>query len=134
MSSVVSVQGTIFGFRPEDPFSRNSYDNWLRMDAVAAMLDQRVRWNKSGLIPKVQVAHIRFADFCADPIHAIGRVYGQLGLTLSGEAEQRMADYLAAKPKGVFGAHSYDSGNGAAVASERLLFSSYQTYFHVLNE
>ena len=134
VSSVVSVQGTIFGFRTEDPFSRNSYENWLRMDAVAAMLEQRMRWSQSGLIPEGQVAHIRFADFCSDPLHAIGQAYRQIGLTLSGEAAQRMADYLAAKPKGVFGAHSYATGSDAAVASERLLFSAYQRHFQVPNE
>jgi len=63
VASVVSVQGTIFGFRADDPFSRNSYDQWLRMDAVAAMLDQRIAWMEDGTLPPGQVANIRFADF-----------------------------------------------------------------------
>ena len=47
---MVSVQGTIFGFRTDDPFSRNSYDNWLRMDTVAAMLNQRIAWIEDGTL------------------------------------------------------------------------------------
>ena len=134
VSSVVSVQGTIFGFRTDDPFSRNSYDNWLRMDAVAAMLNQRRRWVESGLLPQHQVAHIRFADFCSRPIEAIGKVYQDIGLTLSSTAAGKMAAYLDAKPKGVFGTHNYETGEGEAVAAERPLFEEYQRYFQVPNE
>jgi Sulfotransferase family len=134
VSSVVSVQGTIFGFRTEDPFSGSSYENWLRMDAVAAMLNQRVRWVEEGLIPKGQAAHIRFADFSAQPLKAIGALYRDLGLPLAASAEKKMADYLAAKPKGVFGAHSYATGLDEVAAVERRLFESYQGYFRVPNE
>jgi hypothetical protein len=134
VSSVVSVQGTIFGFRTDEPFSRNSYDNWLRMDAVAAMLNQRRRWVECGLLPQGQVAHIRFADFCSQPIQAIGKVYEDIGLALSSTAAAKMAAYLDAKPKGVFGTHNYATGEGEVVAAERALFEGYQRYFQVPNE
>jgi Sulfotransferase family len=134
VSSVVSVQGTIFGFRTDDPFSRNSYENWLRMDAVAGMLNQRLRWIQSGLIPEGQAAHIRFADFCSDPIGAIGQVYRDIGLSLSSLAAEKMKAYLSAKPQGVFGAHSYATGEEEAIAAERPLFEEYQRYFQVPNE
>jgi hypothetical protein len=134
VSSVVSVQGTIFGFRTDDPFGRDSYDNWLRLDAVAAMLDQRVRWIQGGLLPQGQVAHIRFADFCAQPIKAIAEVYRALRLELSASSAQRMADYLNAKPKGVFGAHSYATEGEGSLLVERPLFESYQRFFQVPDE
>ena len=134
VSSVVSVQGTIFGFRTDDPFSRNSYDNWLRMDAVAAMLNRRIDWIEDGTLRRGQVANIRFANFSLRPIETIRNVYVDLGLTLTAAAEQRMEDYLARKPKGVFGIHAYETGDSALIRSERPLFERYQQYFQVANE
>jgi hypothetical protein len=131
VASVVSVQGTIFGFRTDDPFSRNSYDNWLRMDLVAAMLNQRIAWIEDGTLPSGQFASIRFADFSSSPIQALRTLYRDLGLTLTAGAELRMQRYLAQKPRGVFGVHSYETGDGGA---ERPLFEKYQSYFQVPNE
>jgi hypothetical protein len=125
------VQGTIFGFRTDDPFSRNSYDNWLRMDLVARMLEQRIAWIEDGTLPRGQFANIRFSDFSAQPLEALRALYRELGLTLTGESELRMQRYLARKPKGVFGVHSYATGDHGA---ERPLFSKYQSYFQVPNE
>jgi Sulfotransferase family len=134
VSSVVSVQGTIFGFRTDDPFSRNSYENWLRTDSVAAMLNQRIAWIEDGTLAPGQTANIRFADFSADPIPTLRRLYDEMGLALSSTTEQRMTDYLARKPKGVFGAHAYQTGDRSLTESERPLFERYQQYFHVPNE
>src|SRR5580704_12342561 len=131
VSSVVSVQGTIFGFRTEDPFRGNSYENWLRMDLVAAMLNQRIAWIEDGTLPRGQFANIRFADFSARPLEALRTLYRDLGLILSGESELRMQRYLARKPRGVFGVHSYATGDDSA---ERPLFRKYQSYFQVPNE
>jgi Sulfotransferase family len=131
VASVISVQGTIFGFRTDDPFSRNSYDNWLRMDLVAAMLNQRIVWIEDGTLPSGQFASIRFADFSSSPIQALRTLYRDLGLTLTEDAELRMQRYLARKPRGVFGVHSYQTGEGGA---ERPLFDKYQSYFQVPNE
>ena len=134
VSSVVSVQGTIFGFRTDNPFSRNSYDNWLRLDAVAAMLNRRMGWIEDGTLPAGQVANIRFADFSSRPIETLRQVYRDLGLGLAATTEQKFVDYLARKPKGVFGVHAYSSGDEEVIRSERVLFERYQQYFQVPNE
>jgi hypothetical protein len=134
VSSVVSVQGTIFGFRTNEPFIRNSYDNWLRMDAVAAMLNQRLAWVEEKIVPPGQLAHVKFADFSSQPLCAISHLYADLGLNLSPLAEARMTDYLAKKPKGVFGVHGYETGDAETVRTERALFQEYQQYFQVPNE
>jgi hypothetical protein len=131
VSSVVSVQGTIFGFRTEDPFRGNSYENWLRMDLVAAMLNQRIAWIEDGTLPRGQFASIRFSDFSSNPVPALRALYRDLGLTLTADAEVKMQRYLERKPRGVFGVHSYGAGD---CATERPLFTRYQTYFQVPDE
>lgn len=133
VSSVVSVQGTIFGFRTDHPFGTHSYDNWLVMESVARMLQQRTAWVRNGVVPKGQVGHIRFADFCRQPIEAIQGCYMELGLILSIEAQTAMRNYLLGKPQGVFGAHSYITDAGAT-SEERELFADYQRFFAVANE
>ena len=45
-----------------------------------------------------------------------------------------MEDYLARKPKGVFGVHAYQTGDRGLTESERPLFERYQQYFQVPNE
>jgi hypothetical protein len=133
VSSVVSVQGTIFRFRTDSTFS-DSYENWLRLDLVAAMLEKRIGWIEDGTLPRGQYANLRFADFSTRPAEALQRVYRELGLDWTPEAERRIVDYLARKPKGVFGAHHYQTGDDRAVRSERALFKRYQDYFDVPNE
>jgi hypothetical protein len=133
VSSVVSVQGTIFRFRTDSTFSE-SYENWLRLDMVAAMLEQRIAWIEDGTLPKGQFANLLFSAFSERPIEALKQLYGDLGLTWTAEAQRRIAGYLGSKPKGVFGAHRYATGDDAAIREERALFQRYQRYFGVPNE
>ena len=133
VSSVVSVQGTIFRFRTDSTFS-DSYENWLRLDMVAAMLEKRIGWIEDGTLPKGQFANLRFSEFSDRPIDALKQLYDDLGLTWTGTAQSKIAAYLARKPKGVFGAHRYATGDQRAVRSERALFKRYQDYFGVPDE
>lgn len=50
---------------------------------------------------------VHHADFHADPMGTIGRIYDRLGLTLSAEAERLMAARIADNPEG-HGLHKYD--------------------------
>ncbi len=50
---------------------------------------------------------VHHADFHADPMGTIGRIYDRFGLTLSAEAERRMAARIAENPEG-HGLHTYD--------------------------
>jgi len=104
------------------------------VDAVAAMLNRRVDWIADGTLPAGQVANIRFADFSSRPIETLRQLYRDLGLALAVDTERKFSDYLARKPKGVFGVHAYSSGDEAVIRSERSLFDRYQRYFQVPNE
>ena len=72
-----------------------------------------------------QVIDIHHADFHADPVGTIGRIYDHFGLTLSAEAERLMAERIEANPEG-HGLHKYDLdsfGLNAGMIRER-----YQDY------
>ena len=90
-----------------------------------------IDWIEDGAVPKDQLSHSRYADLVTDPIAALEKLYGQLGLPLTDQAGTAVQTYLAGKPKGKFGAHHY------AVDSEdrtRALFARYQSKFDVPTE
>ncbi len=66
-----------------------------------------MRERRDGTLPDDHFVDLRFDDLMRDPIAAIRATYAQLGRTLSGAAERRMRDYLAAKPRGAHGRHVY---------------------------
>jgi len=47
---------------------------------------------------------------------------------------QRIRDYLAAKPQGMYGKHNYSVAEAEDAAARRKLFARYQSYFNVPNE
>jgi len=57
--------------------------------------------------PQVRIVDVRYADFVADPLATLRRIYGEFGEQLEGSALQGMAQHLAAHPKGRFGSHAY---------------------------
>jgi hypothetical protein len=56
---------------------------------------------------EAQFFDVHHADFHADPLGTIGRIYDHFGLTLSAEAEARMVARIAENPEG-HGLHRYD--------------------------
>lgn len=95
--------------------------HWMRSDAVA--MDQRgplmsiayqfllggaMAQRDQGVVPESQIADLHFRELVSEPLTAIERVYGELGLDFPSEMRHKVPAYLADKPKGKFGAHVYD--------------------------
>lgn len=112
---------------------------WLRSDrvdparlgqqavrSIGYMLKESMRLRDGGALDPRQICDVRYADFLDDPIGEVARIYDHFGLGFGAEAESRMRAYLAAKPKGRHGAHTYrfeDTGVDLAEARDR--FSAY---------
>ena len=54
------------------------------------------------------VSHTHYRDFLDRPLDTVRSVYDSLGIEWSDELAQRMAEHLAAQPKGRHGEHRYD--------------------------
>jgi len=54
-----------------------------------------------------QFIDIQFEEVVADPVAALRRAYGRLGLPWSEEIERRMRSFLTENPQGKHGAHHY---------------------------
>lgn len=70
-------------------------------------LDRCVRDRDAGLFAG-QVVDVHFAEFVADPLGQIARIYQEMGVELTAQAQQRMTAFLAAHPgDGGGGGHRY---------------------------
>ena len=67
-----------------------------------------------------------------DPIGCVRKIYDHFEMTLSEDAQIRMAEYLANKPKDKFGVHKYSVDDNEL--SERAFFRKYQKAYRVPNE
>lgn len=134
--SVVNVQGTIYWWRTDDPWSGNMLDDVMMVEGRVKLWDRIIQWMEDGTIPAGQFCNVIYQDFCAEPLAAIEKAYRELGLTLEDSERQKIKIYLDNKPKGVFGKHHYKTaGADDAVASkEREAFARYQSYFGVPSE
>ncbi len=95
------------------------------------MVDQR----EAGDLPAGRVTDVRYADLMQDPVAAVEALYRDWDIPFSAALRQRIDEYLAAKPKGAHGAHSYSfADTGLDLGEERARYTAYQGYFGVPSE
>lgn len=133
-ASVTNLAGTFYWMRSDKPMDAAAFEGLLSPAHMAARLERVIDWMEGGAIPREQCANSRYADLIEDPLTALAKVYQQIGLPLTAEAEARMVRYLENKPKGKFGTHQYDIGEDASIRRKREYFQRYQRYFDVPNE
>ena len=108
---------------------------WFTGETCRALLDGMTAFRASGAVDARQLFDLRYAELVARPLETIAALYDHFGLRLSAEAEGRMRDYLAAKPKGKHGAHRYDfAATGFVYDAERERFRAYQEQYGVSAE
>lgn len=129
--SVTNLLGTFYWMRSDKPFDATSFEELLTPEGTAARLNQMIDWLDTGTIPAAQVAHSLYADLIDDPQGAMDTLYAQLGMPVTPQLRGAVAAYLADKPKGKFGAHSYAVDEADSV---RALFARYQARFGVPSE
>jgi hypothetical protein len=118
-----------------DAVSAEAVLSWFGGETCAAQLDLGLAFRDSGRVDPARFCDVRYADLMRDPFATLSRVYDHFGLSLGAEAERRMRDYLAAKPRGRHGAHRYEfADTGLDPARERERFRSYQERFGVPSE
>ncbi len=121
---------------------------WMRSDAVDMsqrgpymsityqfLLGAAITQRDQGLVPAEQITDLHFRDLMSDPLAAIEGIYRDLGLELPDNMGDRVSGYLAHKPKGKFGAHTYDPRRlGLDEATVRDDFADYIDRYNVVLE
>ncbi len=104
------------------------------VDLFRRSLDDLARRDAAGELGG-HVAHGRYADFLERPLDTVKAFYDRLGVSLTSETVARMAEHLAARPKGRRGAHDYDFADlGLDPSATRALFDAYTRHFAVPSE
>ncbi len=81
------------------------------------------------------VCHVHHMDLISDPVSTVESVYRHFGMTLTSETASAIDTYVAAKPKGGYGAHSYHfEDHGLDEEEERAKFRPYMVRFGVTAE
>lgn len=118
---------------------------WERSDAVDAesvgrniafgfqfSMENVINQRESGDLPESHIADIQLRDLIAEPVSAIKAIYDHFGLTFADGMEQKVLDYLANKPKGKFGTHTYSLATfGLEESALREQFARYTDYYGI---
>jgi hypothetical protein len=102
---------------------------------TAIVFDHIARLRDDGRLPNDRIVDVRYDDLMLDPSAALRDVYDRTDRRLTPELETRMLAYLAAKPKGRGGAHTYafaDTGLDRVAVRER--FADYMARYQVAEE
>jgi hypothetical protein len=119
------------------PFTR-------RLDALEIGPEESQRWlegtrrmiavgDDAGL-PE-PVCHVHYLDLVSDPVATAAQVYGHFGLDPSSATLRRMERFVAQRPNGGYGAHTYHfQDHGLDADTEQRKFRDYMLRFGVVPE
>jgi sulfotransferase family protein len=104
-------------------------------ERLAQGLERSIAVRDGARFAEGQIFDMHFADFMADEVGMVRRIYRHFGLELGAEAERRMRSFLAANPKDKHGAHRYTLADaGLDAATERRRYARYQERFGIAAE
>jgi sulfotransferase family protein len=102
---------------------------------LAQGLEKTMQVRATGVLHADQVFDMQFAEFIADEIAMVRRIYTHFDMEFTTEAESRMRQFLAVNPKDKHGAHRYTLGqSGLDPAVERRRYAAYQERFAIKSE
>jgi hypothetical protein len=119
------------------PFTRRLDPGMLGPDESRRWLDGTSRMMAIGDDAGLPhpVCHVHHMDLISDPVSTVEGVYRHFGMTLSPTMASAIDDYVAAKPRGGYGAHSYHfEDHGLDEQEERAKFRPYMVRFGVTAE
>lgn len=119
------------------PFTRRLDPSTLGPDESRRWLDGTKRMMAAGDdagFPE-PVCHVHHMDLISDPVSTVDNVYRHFGMELPRHSAVAIESYVAAKPKGGYGAHEYHfEDHGLNEEQERARFRPYMVRFGVTPE
>jgi hypothetical protein len=134
VASMVSLVGTLFWIRSDQPLSEQAIARLTNPAGLAALFDLVLDQIEQGKIPPAALHNIQYLGFVADPLGTIEALYGEIGIPFTDRAKRAVQAYLRDHPRESRPAHKYATGDTQRLSAERNLFERYQTYFNVESE
>jgi hypothetical protein len=131
VASMVSLVGTLFHIRSDQPLSEQAIAQLTNSANLAAHFGRVLDQIDAGVVPAGALHSVQYLDFIADPLGTIEKLYTQLRVPFTERARAAMESYHQAHPREARPAHRYSVGDSAEVLAERALFERYQKRFGV---
>ncbi len=129
MASATNLMACIYKMRSDREFDAVAFDNILMGEPTAQRLERVIQQRESGIIADERICDSLYHDLLEQPLAAVEKIYQHFDMPLNDRARERMLAYLAEKPQGKFGKHTYQSK-----LSERHFFANYQAHYGVPSE
>ncbi|MCZ6828023.1 MAG: sulfotransferase [Gammaproteobacteria bacterium] len=132
MASATNMMGCLYYMRSDKAFDADAFEDFMQGEATARRLEHVMQQRHSGVVPAQNICDSRYQDLMQSPLSCVEHIYAHFDMPLTDMARDRMQGYLAAKPKGKFGAHRYAIND--AEKAERKFFQNYQRAYQVPDE
>lgn len=134
VASVSALSVHLRRMASDDPAMAEVSSEWA--GDIFLGLERGIAWRDEAGFPPERIVDVRFAEFMADPIACIRRIYGAIDRELDAGTEQRMRHFLAQHPGdgGGSGVRYRFSDTGLDAAALRDRASPYQERFAVGSE
>ena len=118
-----------------DAIDADALLGWFTGETCLALIERAIALRESGRVDPKQFFDVRYEDLVKQPIPTIAGIYAHFEIPFTAEAERRMRDYLANKPRGKHGEHRYAfEHTGFDLAAERERFRAYRERYGVPSE
>jgi hypothetical protein len=134
VSSAVSMVGTLFWIRSDQPLSEQAIAQLTSPNGLASLFNRVFEQIDRGEIPIGRLHNVQYVDFVDDPLATVEKLYRDMGIELAEPARAAMAAYIASHPREARPPHRYSTGDAQQRADERKLFERYQSFFRVQSE
>jgi hypothetical protein len=134
VSSMISLVGTLFYIRSDQPLSEQAIAQLTDPAGMAGLFGRVMDQIEQGKVPAKALHNVQYLDFVADPLGTVDALYRDLGIPWTDQAKLAMQTYLREHPRESRRAHEYKTGDAERIAAERRLFASYQQKFAVKTE
>lgn len=132
MASTTNLMGCLYAMRSDQPFDSDAFEDIMMGEATARRLEHVMEQRARGVVPEASICDSRYQDLMDDPLGCVETIYRHFEMPLTDRVRERMRAYLAAKPRGKFGAHRYTVSDEEI--AERRYFRRYQQHYDVPDE
>jgi hypothetical protein len=107
----------------------------LMQPTYQMFLEGTIAAREDGTLPNDRIVDSHFVDLMRDPVSSLRATYEQLELDWPTKHDTRITEYLANKPKGKHGTHSYSLADvGLDDESVRATFKHYVAHYAITEE
>ena len=142
LSSMVTLAGVTNRARSDRSFigavadQFGDIESFLSAEYSSMRLNRAIDWIEAGVLPKKQLCNIHYADFVADPLGTVKKIYDFHSIRVPQSSFDAMQKHIddRARLRASRTPYTYDVGSVEQISKERAYFKRYQEYFSVPNE